>query len=120
MLDAVVNYLPSPLDVPPMKGTSPDNKEIVVERAPADDAPFSGLIFKIMTDSFVGQLCFLRVYSGKLSTGDTIFNPGKNKKERIGRLVRMHANKREEVQEVLEGDIVAAVGLKTTQQGDKD
>ena len=118
MLDAVRDFLPSPLDVPPMKGTSPDNKEISVERHPSDTDPFSGLIFKIMTDTFVGQLCFLRVYSGKLSTGDTVFNPGKNKKERIGRLVRMHANKREEVQEVFAGDIVAAVGLKTTQTGD--
>jgi elongation factor G len=118
MLDAVVNFLPSPLDVPPMQGTSPDNKEIIIERAPSDTEPFSGLVFKIMTDPFVGQLCFLRVYSGKLNTGDTVFNPGKGKKERIGRLVRMHANKREEVQEVLAGDIVAAVGLKTTQTGD--
>ncbi len=118
MLDAVVDFLPSPLDVPPMMGTDPDNKEISIERHPSDTDPFSGLIFKIMTDPFVGQLCFLRVYSGKLNTGDTVFNPGKNKKERIGRLVRMHANKREEVQEVLAGDIVAAVGLKTTQTGD--
>jgi elongation factor G len=118
MLDAVVNFLPSPLDVPPMQGTSPDNKEVIIERAPSDTEPFSGLVFKIMTDPFVGQLCFLRVYSGKLNTGDTVFNPGKGKKERIGRLVRMHANKREEVQEVLAGDIVAAVGLKTTQTGD--
>ncbi len=118
MLDAVVDFLPSPLDVPPMMGTDPDNKEISIERHPSDTDPFSGLIFKIMTDPFVGQLCFLRVYSGKLSTGDTVYNPGKNKKERIGRLVRMHANKREEVQEVLAGDIVAAVGLKTTQTGD--
>jgi elongation factor G len=118
MLDAVVNFLPSPLDVPPMKGTSPDDKEVIIERGASDSEPFSGLIFKIMTDPFVGQLCFLRVYSGKLSTGDTVLNPGKGKKERIGRLVRMHANKREEVQEVLAGDIVAAVGLKTTQTGD--
>jgi elongation factor G len=118
MLDAVVNFLPSPLDVPPMKGTSPDDKEIIIERAASDSEPFSGLIFKIMTDPFVGQLCFLRVYSGKLNTGDTVLNPGKGKRERIGRLVRMHANKREEVQEVLAGDIVAAVGLKTTQTGD--
>lgn len=118
MLDAVRDFLPSPLDVPPMMGTDPDNKAISIERHPSDTDPFSGLIFKIMTDPFVGQLCFLRVYSGKLSTGDTVFNPGKNKKERIGRLVRMHANKREEVQEVLAGDIVAAVGLKTTQTGD--
>src|SRR5258705_4210719 len=118
MLDAVVDFLPSPLDVPPMQGTSPDDKEKIIIRNPSDSEPFSGLIFKIMTDPFVGQLCFLRVYSGKLSTGDTVFNPGKNKKERIGRLVRMHANKREEVQEVLAGDIVAAVGLKTTQTGD--
>src|SRR5215203_5008661 len=118
MLDAVVAYLPSPLDVPPVHGINPDNNDEDVVREAKDTEPFSALIFKIMTDPFVGQLCFLRVYSGKLNTGDTVFNPGKNKKERIGRLVRMHANKREEVQEVLAGDIVAAVGLKTTQTGD--
>ncbi|HUS07520.1 MAG TPA: elongation factor G [Bryobacteraceae bacterium] len=118
MLDAVVNYLPSPLDVPPMQGASPDNKEAVIERKASDSEPFSALIFKIMTDPFVGQLCFLRVYSGKLNTGDTVLNAAKGRKERIGRLVKMHANKREEVQEVLAGDIVAAVGLKTTQTGD--
>jgi elongation factor G len=118
MLDAVVDYLPSPLDIPPMVGSAPDNPEHALERRPDDKEPFSALVFKIMTDPFVGQLCFLRVYSGVLKTGDTVFNPGKNKKERIGRLVKMHANKREEVQEVLAGDIAAAVGLKTTQTGD--
>lgn len=118
MLDAVVDYLPSPLDIPPMIGSAPDNPDRALERRPDDKEPFSALVFKIMTDPFVGQLCFLRVYSGVLKTGDTVFNPGKNKKERIGRLVKMHANKREEVQEVLAGDIAAAVGLKTTQTGD--
>jgi elongation factor G len=118
MLDAVVDYLPSPLDIPPMKGTAVDNKDVIIERKASDDEPFSGLIFKIMTDPFVGQLCFLRVYSGKLNNGDTVLNAAKGKRERIGRLVKMHANKREEVQEVLAGDIVAAVGLKTAATGD--
>jgi elongation factor G len=118
MLDAVVAYLPSPLDIPPMKGTAVDDKEKELIRKADDREPFSALVFKIMTDPFVGQLCFLRVYSGVLKTGDTVLNSAKNKKERIGRLVKMHANKREEVQEVLAGDIAAAVGLKTTQTGD--
>ncbi len=118
MLDAVVAYLPSPLDVPPVEGASPDNAEVKMVRHSDDNEPFAALIFKIMTDPFVGQLCFLRVYSGKLNSGDTVLNPGKNKKERIGRLVKMHANKREEISEILAGDICAAVGLKTTQTGD--
>jgi elongation factor G len=118
LLDAVCDYLPSPLDVPPMIAHSVDNPEETVERAPSDTAPFSALIFKIMTDPFVGQLCFLRVYSGKLNTGDTILNVSKGKKERIGRLVKMHANKREEITEVLAGDICAAVGLKQVSTGD--
>jgi elongation factor G len=118
MLDAVVDYLPSPLDIPAIQGTNPDNSEEQLERKAADSEPFSALVFKIMTDPFVGQLCFLRVYSGKLNSGDTVLNPGKNKKERIGRLVKMHANKREEISEILAGDICAAVGLKTTQTGD--
>jgi elongation factor G len=118
MLDAVVDYLPSPLDIPAIQGTNPDNSEEKMERKAADSEPFSALVFKIMTDPFVGQLCFLRVYSGKLNSGDTVLNPGKNKKERIGRLVKMHANKREEISEILAGDICAAVGLKTTQTGD--
>ncbi|MEJ7604719.1 MAG: elongation factor G [Bryobacteraceae bacterium] len=118
MLDAVVDYLPSPLDIPPVQGVSPDDKNTKLERPPEDSAPFSGLIFKIMTDPFVGQLCFVRVYSGRFATGETILNSAKGKKERIGRLVKMHANKREEIQEVLAGDICAAVGLKTASTGD--
>jgi elongation factor G len=118
MLDAVVAYLPSPLDIPPVQGTEPGNSENVMTRKAEDSEPFSALIFKIMTDPFVGQLCFLRVYSGRLGTGDTILNAAKNKKERIGRLVKMHANKREEIQEILAGDICAAVGLKTAGTGD--
>src|SRR4051794_13100105 len=117
MLDAVVAYLPSPLDIPPVKGTNPDTKE-EVERPAEDKAPFSALVFKIMTDPFVGQLCFVRVYSGRLGSGDTILNAAKGKKERIGRLVKMHANKREEINEILAGDICACVGLKTAQTGD--
>ena len=118
MLDAVVAYLPSPLDIPPVEAHSVDNPEEIVIRKSEDSEPFSALIFKIMTDPFVGQLCFLRVYSGKLNTGDTVLNATKNKKERIGRLVKMHANKREEIQEILAGDICAAVGLKTAGTGD--
>jgi len=118
MLDAVVHYLPSPLEVPSVQGINPDNKEETLTRKASDDEPFSALIFKIMTDPFVGQLCFLRVYSGFMNTGDTVFNPGKNKRERVGRLVKMHANKREEIQEIRAGDICAAVGLKTIVTGD--
>ena len=118
MLDAVLSYLPSPLDVPAVTGIDPDNRDKELERKSSDSEPFSALIFKIMTDPYVGQLCFLRVYSGKLNAGDTVLNPGKNKKERVGRLVKMHANKREEIQEILAGDICAAVGLKTVVTGD--
>ena len=118
MLDAVVNYLPSPLEVPAVQGINPDNKDEMLTRHASDSEPFSALIFKIMTDPFVGQLCFLRVYSGTMNTGDTVFNPGKNKRERVGRLVKMHANKREEIQEIRAGDICAAVGLKTIVTGD--
>jgi elongation factor G len=118
MLDAVVAYLPSPLDIPSVKGTDPDNSEVELIREAKDDAPFSGLLFKIMTDPFVGQLSFLRVYSGKLSSGDTVLNVGKRKQERVGRLVKMHANKREEINEILAGDICAVVGLKTAVTGD--
>jgi elongation factor G len=118
MLDAVVDYLPSPVEVPPVQGVSVDDKEKVIERRSDDKEPFSGLIFKIMTDPYVGQLCFLRVYSGVLKSGDTVLNAIKGKKERIGRLVKMHANKREEIQEILAGDICACVGLKTVSTGD--
>jgi len=118
MLDAVVELLPSPIDVPPVKGVDPHDKEKELERATDDAAPFSGLIFKIMTDPYVGQLCFLRVYSGTLKSGDTVYSPTKGKKERIGRLLKMHANKREDIQEILAGDICAIVGLKTVITGD--
>jgi len=118
MLDAVVDYLPSPLDVPPVEGTDVDDKEKKVVRESSDNEPFSALVFKIMTDPFVGQLAFIRVYSGKLNSGESVYNVAKGKKERIGRLVKMHANKREEISEVLAGDICAAVGLKQAITGD--
>jgi elongation factor G len=118
LLDAIVDLLPSPLDVPPMLGHDIDDKSIRIERRPDDKEPFAALVFKIMTDSFVGQLAFIRVYSGKLNTGETILNVAKNRTERIGRLVRMHANKREELTEVLAGDIVACVGLRSVSTGD--
>jgi elongation factor G len=118
LLDAVVDYLPSPLDVPPMEGTDVDDKEKKIIRNPSDAEPFSALVFKIMTDPFVGQLAFIRVYSGKLNSGESIYNVAKGRKERIGRLVKMHANKREDITEVLAGDICAAVGLKSVITGD--
>ena len=118
LLDAVCDYLPSPLDIPAVKGHSIDDKDEAIERKASDSEPFAALVFKIMTDPFVGQLCFIRVYSGKVSTGDSIYNVAKGKRERIGRLVKMHANKREEIQEVLAGDICAAVGLKQVVTGD--
>jgi elongation factor G len=118
LLDAVCAYLPSPIDIPPVQATSIDNPDQIIERKASDTEPFSALIFKIMTDPFVGQLCFLRVYSGKLNTGDSVLNVSKGKKERIGRLVKMHANKREEISEILAGDICAAVGLKQISTGD--
>ncbi len=118
LLDAVCDYLPSPLDIPPVKGHSIDDPNQVMERKPSDSEPFSALVFKIMTDPFVGQLCFIRVYSGRLGAGDSILNVAKGKRERIGRLVKMHANKREEIQEILAGDICAAVGLKQVVTGD--
>ena len=118
LLDTVCDYLPSPLDIPPVKGHSIDDPNQVMERKPSDAEPFSALVFKIMTDPFVGQLCFIRVYSGKLAAGDSIYNVAKGKRERIGRLVKMHANKREEIQEIMAGDICAAVGLKQVVTGD--
>ncbi|MFZ1547149.1 MAG: elongation factor G [Candidatus Nitrotoga sp.] len=116
MLDAVVDYLPAPTDIPPVKGELEDGS--IGERKANDDEPFSALAFKIMTDPFVGQLIFFRVYSGQLKAGDTIYNPIKGKKERIGRILLMHANEREEIKEVYAGDIVAAVGLKEATTGE--
>jgi elongation factor G len=116
ILDAVVDYLPSPLDVPPVKGINPKGIEEV--RKTADSEPFAALAFKIMNDPFVGNLTFFRVYSGKLEAGSYVYNAGKDKKERIGRLLQMHANKREEIKDVLAGDIAAAVGLRSTTTGD--
>ncbi|HJQ61604.1 MAG TPA: elongation factor G [Burkholderiales bacterium] len=116
MLDAVIDYLPSPADIPPVKGVR-ENGE-TAERPADDDAPFSGLAFKIMTDPFVGQLIFFRVYSGVVRSGDTVYNPVKGRKERLGRILQMHANTREEVKEVHAGDIAAAVGLKEATTGD--
>ncbi len=116
MLDAVVDYLPSPKDRPSIKGTLDDDSE--GERPASDDAPFSALAFKIATDPFVGNLTFFRVYSGVLNSGDTIYNPVKHKRERIGRLLQMHSNDREELKEVRAGDIAAAVGLKDVTTGD--
>jgi len=116
LLDAVIDYLPSPLDIPAIKGI--DEKGGEIERKASDEEPFSALAFKIMTDPFVGQLCFFRVYSGVLNSGSYVYNSTKEKKERIGRILKMHANKREEIKEVYAGDIAAAVGLKYTTTGD--
>ncbi|HZS27719.1 MAG TPA: elongation factor G, partial [Candidatus Angelobacter sp.] len=118
LLDAVVDYLPSPLDIPPTEGVDPDHPETKLMRKPADNEPFSGLAFKIMADSFVGQLVFVRVYSGHLKTGDSVLNTTRGKSERIGRLLKMHANKREEISEIYAGDICACVGLKNITTGD--
>ncbi len=118
LLDAVVDYLPSPLDIPPMVGHNPDNMEQEIIRKSDDSEPLSALGFKIMTDPFVGQLIFIRIYSGVLKTGDTTLNPRTGKTERIGRLLKMHANKREEITEIMAGDICAAVGLKNLVTGD--
>jgi elongation factor G len=122
LLDAVVDYLPSPIDIPAMMGINPDKavdaEGRIVERPADDKAPFAALAFKIMTDPFVGQLTFIRVYSGVLTSGSTVFNSTKGRNERIGRLLKMHANKREEIKEVYAGDIAAAVGLKSVMTGD--
>lgn len=116
LLDAVLEYLPSPLDVPPIEGLVAGDEKAV--REPTDDAPFSALVFKIMTDPFVGQLAYLRVYSGRLETGQSVLNANRGGKERIGRLLKMHANKREEIKRVWCGDIAAAVGLRNVTTGD--
>jgi elongation factor G len=116
LLDAVVDYLPSPADIKPVSGLAPDKS--VVERPASDEAPFSALAFKLMSDPYVGHLTFLRVYSGVLRSGDQVFNSGRETREKIGRLLKMHANKREEIKEAGAGDIVAAVGLRNSSTGD--
>jgi elongation factor G len=119
LLDAVVDYLPSPVDIPAISGLDPrKSEETLVERPAKDDAPFSALVFKIMTDPFVGQLAFFRVYSGVLNSGSSVYSATRQRSERIGRLLKMHANKREEIKEVYAGDIAAAVGLKNATTGD--
>ena len=118
MLDAVIEYLPSPIDVPPIKGILDDKNESEGERKSSDDDPFAALAFKIATDPFVGTLTFFRVYSGVLKSGDTVYNPVKGKKERVGRILQMHANSREDLKEVRAGDIAGAVGLKDIVTGD--
>jgi len=116
MLDAVIDYMPAPVDIPPVKGMLENGQP--AERKASDSEPFAGLAFKIMTDPYVGQLIFFRVYSGVVNSGDTIYNPIKHKKERVGRLLQMHANQREEIKEVRAGDIAAAVGLREATTGD--
>jgi elongation factor G len=116
MLDAVIDYMPSPIDIPPVQGE--DDKGRSAERKASDSEPFAALAFKIMTDPYVGQLTFIRVYSGVLNSGDTVYNSVRNRKERIGRLLQMHANQREEIKEVRAGDIAAAVGLKEASTGE--
>ncbi len=118
LLDAVIDYLPSPVDIPPIKGHLPQHDATIVERAASDTEPFSALAFKIATDPYVGRLTFFRVYSGSLKSGSYVYNSTKDKRERIGRLLQMHANKRDEIEEVLAGDIAAAIGLKDTRTGD--
>ncbi len=118
LLDAVIDFLPAPIDVPAIRGIDANGEDAGIERPPSDDAPFSALAFKIATDPFVGSLTFFRVYSGVLKSGDTIYNPVKQKKERVGRLLQMHSNHREEIQEVRAGDIAAAVGLKDITTGE--
>lgn len=118
MLDAVIHYMPAPIDVPAIRGTLDDKDHTPAERHSTDSEPFSALAFKIMSDPFVGSLTFFRVYSGVLNSGDTVFNPVKSKKERVGRILQMHANSREEIKEVRAGDIAAAVGLKDVTTGD--
>jgi elongation factor G len=118
LLDAAVDYLPSPIEIPPVEGLDPDNPEKKLTRKADDNEPLSALAFKIMTDPFVGQLTFIRVYSGQIKTGDSVWNPRLQRRERIGRLLKMHANKREEISEIYAGDICACVGLKNISTGD--
>jgi elongation factor G len=118
LLDAVIDYLPSPMDVPAIKGHLPLHDDTIAERHTGDDEPFSALAFKVATDPYVGRLTFFRVYSGSLNSGSYVYNSTKDKRERIGRLLQMHANKRDEIEEVLAGDIAAAIGLKETRTGD--
>ena len=118
LLDAVIDYLPSPEDVPPMVGHVPQHDETHIERCASDAEPFAALAFKVATDPYVGRLTFFRVYSGSLKSGSYVYNSTKDKRERIGRLLQMHANKRDEIEEVLAGDIAAAIGLKDTRTGD--
>ncbi len=118
LLDAIVDYCASPLEVPAIRGFNPDKKETIETRPPDDDGPFAALAFKIVTDPFVGRLTYFRIYSGTLTSGQTIYNPRTNKRERINRILEMHANKREERKEVYSGDIVAGIGLKSTRTGD--
>jgi elongation factor G len=118
LLDAVIDYLPSPLDVPAISGHAVADETQVIERHPSDDEPFSSLAFKVATDPFVGRLTFFRIYSGKLDAGSYVYNATRDKRERVGRLLQMHANKRDEITEVLAGDIAAAIGLKDTRTGD--
>ena len=118
LLDAVVDFMPSPVDVPDVQGTEPGDESVELTRPSSDDAPFAALAFKIMADPFVGRLAFFRVYSGTLTSGSYVYNPVKGKRERVGRILRMHANHREEIQEVRAGDIAAMVGLKDTSTGD--
>jgi elongation factor G len=118
MLDAVIDYLPSPLDVPAIKGHAPDDDDEILERHSSDEEPFSALAFKVMTDPYVGKLTFFRVYSGTLESGSYVQNSTKGKRERVGRILQMHANSRQEISKVFAGDIAAAVGLKDTTTGD--
>src|SRR5271163_2035656 len=117
LLDAVVDYLPAPTDVPPLEGVNPETDEPELRRA-SDDAPFSALAFKIMTDPFVGHVTYIRVYSGVLKSGSYVYNSGKRTRERISRMLQMHANKREEIEDIYAGDICAVVGLKSVNTGD--
>ena len=118
LLDSVIDFLPAPSDIPPIKGHLPLHDDTIIERIASDDESFSALAFKIMTDPYVGRLTYFRVYSGSIKSGSYVYNSTKDKRERIGRLLQMHANKRDEIEEVMAGDIAAAIGLKDTRTGD--